>query len=520
MAKLAVAYVRVSTKHQDVSRQIEELKEYAEKKGYTIEKYYEDVISGSKSVIDERLGYKKLKTYLADDKNKTKNLFVHEVSRLGRKNFEVQNAIEEFYQLEVNVHFMDLEKSTLDDKGNKSPESNLIISILASMAENETRQLGNRIKSGLRNSAKNGMAFSDKITGYRKGADKRPVIDEEQAPMVRRMYELAAKKTSLYFIGKKLEDEFGKTINSKTISGIIKNPFYKGERKYLDETILVDKIVDKELWEAANNYLTSKKNSSKRYRVNENIVEGKIECDKCGNTMYQIVIKGNRSNSFKCSKKCSSSVNRPWLYEMIRYVIDNHTKQLNDKEFKEGLLEKIEENQQFLLDLKAKQSDTESAQLQNYEIFLMKKVKAKMYEKANEKFEKDLTSIELQLNECTAKNKSYRQALKSKPQHFSFDLKMYKVQIQDVIKRVEVNDTFVTINVDDMVNYTIPQLGGTKIGWINKKNKGQQMVFENPFDTGNIKIKNFISDEQAEMMVDNVLNDNNALIDKYLSTKG
>ena len=518
MKKLAVSYVRVSTKHQNTDRQKNELKEYALKeKGYTIEKCFEDEISGSKSVMAERKGFKQLKVYLADDKNNIKDLFIHEVSRLGRKNFEVQNAIEEFFKIGVNIHFLDLEKSTLDKDRNKSPESNLIISILASMAENENRLLGFRIKSGLINSAKQGLAFSDKITGYKKDKDKRPTIDEDEAPMVRRMYKLAAEKTTLYFINKKIESEFGRNINSKTISGIIKNPFYKGERMYLGESIPVEKIVDKELWETANNFLLSRKNFTKRYRVNENIVEGKIECYKCSKPLYQIVNNG-RSNMFKCSSGCKVSVNRPWLYEMIRYVINKHKEKLNDKEFKKDLQKKIGENQSFILELKTKEDENESAQVSNYARFLKNKVKEKIYEKANSNFERELKNIEKQLKECTTKNNSYRKALKSKPQHYSPDLKTFKVQIQDILHKVEVNSQFITININNMVNYTIPQLGGTKIGWIKKKNKGKKMIFESPFDTG-IKIKNFIDEDELEIMVDNHLNNYDSEINEYLNSK-
>jgi DNA invertase Pin-like site-specific DNA recombinase len=511
MKKLAVAYVRVSTKQQNTDRQKEELKEYALEKGFIIDKYFEDVVSGSKSIIGERKEFKKLKAYLTNNKNTTKDLFIHEVSRLGRKNFEVQNAIEEFFKIGVNIHFLDLKKSTLDEDGNKSPESNLIISILASMAENENRLLGFRIKSGLMNSAKQGLAFSDKITGYKKGEDKKPIVDESEAPMVRRMYELAREKTTLYFINKKIESEFGKNINTKTISGIIKNPFYKGERMYLGKSISVPKIVDKELWESANDFLSSRKNFTKRYRVNENIVEGKIECHECQKPLYQIVNKG-RTNMFKCSNGCKVSVNRPWLYEMIRYVVDIHTKKLNDKEFKNDLHKKIEENQQFILELKTKEHETESAQVLNYERFLKKKVKENIYEKSDANFERELKNIEKQLKECAKKNTSYRKALKSKPQHFSFDLKTFKIQIQDILNKVQVSNEFVTININNMVLYRIPQIGGTKIGWIKKKNKGKKMIFENPFITG-IRAINYINDEELEDMIYNNLRDYD-LLDK------
>lgn len=505
MEQIAVAYVRVSSKSQNVDRQIEDLEKYAESINFKIVKTFEDTISGFKSEINERPGFKKLKSFLLNKKNGTNNLLVHEVSRLGRKNFEVQNTIEEFYKHQINIHFKDLRLSTLDSNGIKNPESNIIISILGSMAENENRLLKDRIKSALLSSARKGLAFNDKITGYKKGTDGKPVIDESQAPIVRRMYELTAQKTSLYFISKKILSEFDIEFNSKTISGIIKNPFYKGERMYMDETIPVDKIVDKELWELANIYLLSRKNFSKRYRVNENIIEGKIECHKCGNTMYQVVITKGRSNMFKCSKQCSISVNRPWLYEMIRYVVEKHTKKINDAEFKENLYNKIEENQQYILDLKKKRKESESAQINNYEMFLKEKVSEIIYNKMNSKIENDLKLIDLNLKECLIKNDTYLAAVKSKPQHFSFDLKTFKIQIQDILANVEVGKDFVVININNLVKYTIPQINGSKIGWINKKNKGKKIIFNSPFETG-IKIKNFINDDELDAMVRDHIN--------------
>lgn len=510
MLDLAVAYVRVSSKNQDVDRQKNELKEYALAKEFKIEKYFEDFISASKSNINDRKGFNELKRYLSSSKKKIKHILVHEVSRLGRKNFEVQNAIEEFYQLGVNIHFRDLNKSTLDENGNKSPESSIIISILGSMAENETRLLADRIKSGLLNSAKKGLAFSDKITGYKKGLDGRPIIDEQDAPLVRRMYELAAKETTLYFISKKIYTEFDREINSRTISGIIKNPFYKGERKYLGETILVDKIVDKEVWELANNFLLSRKKFTTRYHVYENIVEGKIECYKCGSPMYQIVIKSGRCNIFKCSNKCSISVNRPWLYEMIRYVVDKHTKKINNKVFKVNLKRKIEDNELLISDLTSRRIEIESAQILNYERFLMNKVKESMYDKVNKSFEKELKRIELNLKKCKTNKTSYKAALKSKPQHYSDDLKTFKVQIQNILKEVEVDKNYIILNIGNVIKYTIPQLNGTELGWIKRKNGGRKMIFESPFKTG-IKIRNYINDEELDSMVNEYLMDKNKL---------
>ncbi|WP_254097273.1 recombinase family protein [Aquimarina sp. Aq107] len=407
MSKIkAVAYVRVSTKEQSLDRQKEEIQKYANENDYIIEKYFEDKVSSMKVSIDKRTGFNRLKKYLFDDNIKAKTLLVHEVSRLGRKNFEVQNVIEEFSQKRVNIHIMDMKQSTLNENGIKSPESNIIISILASMAENENRVLSDRIKGGLLSSAKKGFAFSSKITGYKKGEDKKPQVDEKEASIVRRIYELAESDTTLYFISKAIQEEFGKEINSKTISGIVKNPFYKGDRKYLEETIPVPPLVTKETWNKANEFLNKRKVFTKRYQVNVNVVEGKIECYNCGNPMYQVVIKKGRSNMFKCSKKCSKvTVNRPWLYEMIRYVVEKHTKKVNDEKFKNDLSKQIKENEQLEADLRKEKDKAESAQLRNYDMFLKEKVSGAIYEKMDKIHVDEINNISLQFNECLKKNR-------------------------------------------------------------------------------------------------------------------
>lgn len=515
----AVAYLRVSTKDQNLDRQREELEKYASDNNYIIEKYFEDKISSTKVSINKRTGFNKLKTFLFDDNNEIKSLIIHEVSRLGRKNFEVHNVIHEFSENKINIHFMDLKLSTLNENGFVNPESNIIISILSSMAENENRLLSKRIRGGLLTSAKKGFAFSSKITGYKKGKDKRPKIDELEAPMVNRMFELAQNGTTLYFISKAINKEFKREFNSKTISGIIKNPFYKGERRYLNEVVPpVPAIVTREVWKKANDFLNSRKVFTKRYRVNVNVVEGKIECYKCGSPMYQVVIEKGRTNMFKCSSKCSKiSVNRPWLYEMLRYVVEKHAEKVNNQKFKNSLDKQITENDILEKELIKEKSILEEAQLKNYDRLLRGKVNESVYEKTNHNYTKELNNLTFQINECGKKLKSYREALKNKPKHFSNDLKTFKVQVKDLLHCVEVNDDFIIINIENLVQYRIPQLSGSEIGWAKRKYTGEDYMFNSPFITG-INIKNCINDDDLESMIDEQISNNSSLVDNYLES--
>ena len=154
----------------------------------------------------------------------------------------------------------------------------------------------------------------------------------------------------------------------------------------------------------------------------------------------------------------------------------------------------------MLNDLLKRRRDIEKAQLDNYENYLFKKVEKSLYEVFKDKSEKELNSIELNLKNCNKKKKSFATALRTKPKHYSDDLKTFKVQIKDVLKEVEVSKDFVIINIGDIIKYKIPQINGTKLGWIRRKNSGNKMIFESPFGK-NIKITNVISDEQLESMI-------------------
>jgi hypothetical protein len=60
---------------------------------------------------------------------------------------------------------------------------------------------------------------------------------------------------------------------------------------------------------------------------------------------------------------------------------------------------------------------------------------------------------------------------------------------------------FADSDATEPIKYTIPQLNGTKLGWVKRKNNGKKMIFESPFKTG-IKIINYINDEQLDSLVE------------------
>lgn len=147
MSHTAAIYARVSSMgdRQSTERQIEDLTRYAEGKGYDIVKVFQEHISGAKSnqergVLSECLGFCKTE--------RPGTLMVTELSRLGRSTVEVLKAVEDLTTAGVNTYILDLNLSTLDERGEENPVAKMVLTVLALGAEMERKLILGRLNSG------------------------------------------------------------------------------------------------------------------------------------------------------------------------------------------------------------------------------------------------------------------------------------------------------------------------------------------------------------------------------------
>lgn len=143
-------FIRVSSDKQDYSRQILELNNYCNQRGYNVVKTIATKITGSKTQKD-RPDLLELLT-LAKKKQFDKVL-VTEISRIGRNAKDIRNTIDTLHSLQVGIIFKNLSLESLDENNQESFVTNIIISIYAELAQEEKKMLIDRIKSGL-NAAK------------------------------------------------------------------------------------------------------------------------------------------------------------------------------------------------------------------------------------------------------------------------------------------------------------------------------------------------------------------------------
>ena len=257
-----------------------------------------------------------------------------EISRFARNTLDSIQYTRDLLSAGVAVFFQNDGVNTLDE------DSELRLSNMSSIAQDELRKLSSRVKFGHQQAIKDGVVLGNsRIFGYIK--DKgRLIIDEQEAVMVRKLFELYA--TGSYSM-KQIENIFwedgyrnnhGKKISHTTMSSMISNPKYKGyyvgnkvkvidmftkKQKFLppeewgmfkDETgEIVPAIVSEELWEQANVVLRKRSEDVKNRQGkcnHQNLLTAKLYCMCCGAPYYRKDGKdrqGNLTSKWICSGK-------------------------------------------------------------------------------------------------------------------------------------------------------------------------------------------------------------------------
>lgn len=157
MCKKIYGYARVSTKEQNLDRQIEALKEF----GVDERDIITDKASGKNF---NREGYITLKNSLL---RKGDTLVIKELDRLGR---DMEQIKEEWQELQANeVNIIVLDTPILNTEGKTDLEkkliSNIVFELLSYMAEKERAKIRQRQREGI-------QALRDKNGGKAKGRPK------------------------------------------------------------------------------------------------------------------------------------------------------------------------------------------------------------------------------------------------------------------------------------------------------------------------------------------------------------
>ncbi len=327
-------YARVSTDHleqkKSLQNQVEHFEQYIKENPNWIyvPGYVDDGITGTsdikrdnfmKMIEDARLG-------------KFDLIITKEISRFSRNTLDSIKYTRELLSFGVAVLFVN------DNINTALPDSELRLTIMASMAQDEIRRLSERVKFGMNRAIERGEILgNDMLYGYKKDKNTGKLnIIEEEAKVVRKIYELyAIEELSLSKIAKTLNNE--NTYAKKkwcisTISRMIENPKYKGyycakkseivdymskKIKYFEKKdwiIYEDKkrispIVDEKLWERANIRLKlrkkafSERKKDKSIYKNRYLYSAKIYCAEHNTVFHRRKFRKNKKDiTWVCSE--------------------------------------------------------------------------------------------------------------------------------------------------------------------------------------------------------------------------
>lgn len=168
------------------------LRKYAEERGFEIhDEYIDDGVSGT---TFQRPGVQRL---LDDAKTGVINtIIVKDLSRFGRNYIEVGQYVDYVFPA-FGIRFIAIQDNV--DTENRDSNAMEMMPIVNIFNEWHAANTSKKIKAVRRSNALAGIYSAKKATyGYLKGTDKKrtPVIDEETAPVVRRIFELYASGTS------------------------------------------------------------------------------------------------------------------------------------------------------------------------------------------------------------------------------------------------------------------------------------------------------------------------------------
>ena len=143
--KKVVILARVSTDKQEYQRQINELTQYCNGVGWSVEAVFSNKVSGAKT-IEERHEIQELLTYVKS--NAIDKVVCLEISRLGRNTLEALKVIQLLNEHNVSLYVKNYNLETLNDDGKVNPVASLICTILLEIASMERLTFQERMTSG------------------------------------------------------------------------------------------------------------------------------------------------------------------------------------------------------------------------------------------------------------------------------------------------------------------------------------------------------------------------------------
>ncbi len=181
-------YARVSSVNdrQDTTRQIEDLKRYANSQDIEVVSIFEEHISGAKKNEERQVLTDCIQYCISNSVN---YLLLSELSRLGRSTLQVLRSLDILHEAKVSVYIQNIGLYTLQANGDINPIASIIVTILAEMANIERSGIVYRLNSGRANYISRGGKLGRKV-GSVKTEDKMKDEYKEVIALLKKGYSI------------------------------------------------------------------------------------------------------------------------------------------------------------------------------------------------------------------------------------------------------------------------------------------------------------------------------------------
>ena len=308
MRRVAI-YARVSTEHEaQISALGNQIQYYdnilAQHPDWELyDRYIDEGLSGTS--IHKRPNFLRM---IRDAENRKFDLIItREVSRFARNTVDTLQETRNLKKLGVEVYFSEDNIWTFNDE-----DGELKLTLMATLAQNESKKVSQRVKAGQKISFQNGVFYGNgNILGYDYDPNTKEVtVNKEQAEIVQFMFSEYLKGAGSTEIKKALEEKGALTSsglkkwNASSIVKTLRNPFYCGTVIYRKNYV--------------PDYLEQKPKKN-RGEVENIIVEGRHEpiISKTDFEKVQKIMNERRSKLFENKKNGVGVSHELWTKKLV-----------------------------------------------------------------------------------------------------------------------------------------------------------------------------------------------------------
>lgn len=240
----------------------------------------------------------------------------------------------------------------------ENPSAYMLIQTFFSMAENQRINILQVCRSGMKQRAKEGYWNGGKVYGYKSNSEKTLDIVDEEAKIVRFIFERYIHDQWGYSkIAKFLNTQYTESKNKRiwdkqAIRTIVTNPVYAGYirwgKKSGEETINKGKhhaiITEEEWFQAKLHHQDSSYQPIKIHKGNY-FLSGLLKCPGCGSSMVQHKsAKGGKYLYYQCSQNKNNSMCKSNLiskHEAEEYVLSELSLKVKSPQLQDQLIRKF-----------------------------------------------------------------------------------------------------------------------------------------------------------------------------------